>query len=132
MITIRKNEPVIRMVAGAEQLNVNAQVFGGWILSQMDHACGLIGESISRGAVTTAAVKEVRFIQPILMGERVSIYLDEVRVGNSSMHISLKVFSENRGTGTITPAEEGTFIVVAIDESGKPRKIGPDWASYIN
>jgi len=131
MITIKRDEAVIRTVAGSEHLNVNAQVFGGWILSQMDHASGLIGESLSRGAVSTAAVKEVRFIQPIHMGERISIHLREVNVGNTSMHISLDVFSEKLSSGEKKPAAEGTFVVVAIDENGVPRQISRDWASRI-
>lgn len=123
MTSTANNQPVIRTVPTAEHLNVNSQVFGGWILSQLDHAGGLTGEYLSNGPVTTVAVNEVRFIQPILLGEVISIYLREVKMGKTSIRMFFEVVSEKRSDGEKKQAATGTLVVVAIDDKGAPRLI---------
>ncbi len=114
-------EPVIRTIATARHVNVNDQVFGGWLVSQLDHAGGLVGERLSKGPVTTAAIKEVRFIQPVLLGETVSVYLREVEPGTTSIRLSFDIIAEKLSLGNKKLAVTGTLVVVAIDDQGVPR-----------
>ena len=115
--------PEIRIPVGSKHMNVNGHAFGGWIFSQMDHAAGLTGERLSKGLVTTVAVRELNFHQPILSGERVSVYCRDTRLGKTSIQLDLEVISENQSEREEKLAASATFVIVAIDKEGRPRAL---------
>jgi acyl-CoA thioesterase YciA len=119
---------VLRTLAMPKDSNPNGDIFGGWILSQMDIAGGLIAKEVSRGRVVTVTVDKMTFMRPVLVGDTICIYANVLRIGNSSMDVKLEVwakdlieeFEEQRHIVT-----EGVFRYVAVDETGRPRPI-PD------
>jgi acyl-CoA thioesterase YciA len=117
---------VLRTLAMPKDSNPNGDIFGGWILSQMDIAGGLIAKEVSRGRVVTVTVDKMTFMRPVLVGDTICIYANVLRIGNSSMDVKLEVwakdlieeFEEQRHIVT-----EGVFRYVAVDETGRPRPI---------
>jgi acyl-CoA thioesterase YciA len=123
---------VLRTLAMPRDSNPNRDIFGGWILSQMDIGGGLLAKEVSRGRVATVTVDKMTFLRPVRVGDTVCVYAKVVQIGNSSMDIKLEVwakdlmeeFEEQRHIVT-----EGVFRYVAIDEEGHPRRI-PDSAQF--
>ena len=115
---------IIRTVPQPSNLNINGNVFGGWILSQMDIAGGVISRRRAKGPVATVAVEGMKFLQPINVGDSISIYGRIERVGRTSITTVLDVFAE-RGNDTLElfKVTEGRYIFVAIGEDGRPREI---------
>ncbi|MEH6516349.1 MAG: hotdog domain-containing protein [Halioglobus sp.] len=118
-------EPVVRIIATPQDMNTHNIAFGGWVLGLMDQACAVTGLTLSKGAVATAAVQNVTFERPIFCGEVVSVYCREVVPGTSSIKIMVEVIAEQKETGRSAVAARGSFVIVAIDSNGKPRKIEP-------
>lgn len=119
-----RGEMALRTLAMPKDTNPTGDIFGGWILSQMDIASGLLAAEITRGRAVTVAVEGVRFLRPIAVGDTISVYGELVRVGRSSLDLRIEVW--RRGLlHTYQEAyefvTEGMFTYVAIDESGKPR-----------
>ena len=119
---------VLRTLAMPRDSNPNGDIFGGWIMSQMDIGGGLIGKEVSRGRVVTVTVDKMTFLRPVLVGDTICVYANVVRIGNSSMDVKLEVwakdlieeFEEQRHIVT-----EGVFRYVAVDAKGRPRPV-PD------
>ena len=116
-------EPAIRTVAMPADSNANGDIFGGWLLSQMDIAGGVIAAQRCKGRCVTIAVEAMTFYKPVYIGDLVSIYASVVKVGNTSMTIKIDAISSRKITGEEIKVTSGTFIYVAIDESGKSRNI---------
>ena len=119
---------VLRTLAMPRDTNPSGDIFGGWILSQMDVAGGLMASEISKGRVVTVSVDKMVFEKPVQMGDTICVHAELLRVGNSSMDIKLEVWA--RQLVGVYEAErelvtEGVFRYVALDEKGKPRKV-PD------
>jgi acyl-CoA thioesterase YciA len=104
--------------------NPNGDIFGGWVLSQMDLAGGVPAVERAQGRVATVAVDGMRFHQPIAIGDLVSCYAQLVRVGTTSITVHIQTWAKRQRSGAEVLVTEGTFVYVAIDEAGKPRKIG--------
>ena len=119
---------VLRTLAMPRDTNPGGDIFGGWILSQMDIGGGLIAKEVARGRVVTVTVDKMTFVRPVHVGDTICVYAKVERIGNSSMDIKLAVwakdlmeeFEEQRHIVT-----EGVFRYVAMDEEGHPRRI-PD------
>ena len=119
---------VLRTLAMPKDSNPNGDIFGGWIMSQMDIGGGLIAKEVSRGRVVTVTVDKMTFLRPVLVGDTICVYANVLQIGNSSMDVKLEVwakdlleeFEEQRHIVT-----EGVFRYVAVDETGQPRPI-PD------
>ena len=119
---------VLRTLAMPRDTNPGGDIFGGWILSQMDIGGGLIAKEVARGRVVTVTVDKMTFVRPVHVGDTICVYARVVRSGRTSMDIKLEVwakdlmeeFEEQRHIVT-----EGVFRFVAIDEQGRPRPI-PD------
>ena len=119
---------VLRTLAMPRDTNPGGDIFGGWILSQMDIGGGLLAKEVALSRVVTVTVDKMTFVRPVHMGDTVCVYAKVVRIGNSSMDVKLEVwakdlmeeFEEQRHIVT-----EGLFRYVAIDEEGHPRRI-PD------
>lgn len=116
-------EPAIRTVAMPADSNANGDIFGGWLLSQMDIAGGVIASQYCKGRCVTIAIEAMTFYKPVFIGDLVSIFASVVKVGKTSMTINIDAISSRRITGEEIKVTSGTFIYVAIDDSGKSRNV---------
>ncbi|WP_020400080.1 acyl-CoA thioesterase [Kordiimonas gwangyangensis] len=113
----------IRTIPQPSDLNVNGNIFGGWVLSQMDLAGADTASRRARGAVATVAIEGMKFHQPIELGDVISIYTDIEKVGRSSIVVKLEVFAERGISRDLYQVTEARYIFVAIDEKGRPRPV---------
>jgi acyl-CoA thioesterase YciA len=103
--------------------NANGDIFGGWVLSQMDLAGGTLASQRCRGRSTTVAIEGMVFHRPVSIGDLVTCYAELVRVGRTSMTIRVDAVARRRMSGEEIQVTEGTFVYVAIDDSGRPRPV---------
>lgn len=116
-------EPMIRVIAMPADTNPSGDMFGGWLLSQMDLAGGTLASRSSRGRIVTVRVEEMTFLNPVRVGDEVSIYTTLIQVGRSSMKIDIKAWSRMRESDVSLKVTEGLFTYVAIDGERKPRSV---------
>jgi len=118
-----QGELTIQVLAMPADTNPSGDVFGGWLLSQMDIAGGALAARVAKGRVATVAITAMTFVQPIKVGDMVSIYGDVVKVGRTSITITLETVVHRRQDETDLRVTHGTFVFVAIDNEGKPRPV---------
>ena len=118
-------DPIIRTVPQPADMNGNGDIFGGWVLSQMDIAGGTLAARVAKGRVATVAITAMTFVQPIKVGDLVSIYGEVSKVGRTSVTIALETIVQRRLDPTPIQVTHGTFMFVAIDKDGKPRQMSP-------
>ena len=116
-------ELTLRTVAMPSDVNVNGDIFGGWVLSQMDIAAGIVARQRAQGRVATIAVDAMKFIRPVKVGDVLCVYTHIKRVGNTSMAIGLEAWALRGVIGEREKVTEGVYTVVAIDEDGQPRPV---------
>ncbi len=123
---------VLRTLAMPRDTNPRGDIFGGWLLSQMDIAAGLMAAEVARGRAVTVSVDKVVFRRPVSVGDTICVHAELERVGTTSMDIKLEVWA--RGLVHIYESErefvaEGVFRYVAVDENDRPRPIedNPDF-----
>lgn len=115
--------PVLRVVPGPGDINANGHIFGGWVLSQMDIAAGIVASRRSKGPVATVAIEAMEFIAPIHLRDVISVYANVERVGRTSMAVRIEVVA-NRDLGeTQVKVTEGVFTFVALDAEHRPRLV---------
>ena len=115
--------PSLRTVAMPADTNPNGDIFGGWILSQMDLAGGTFAFHIAKGRVATVAVTGMQFHKPVSVGDEVSCYCRTERIGNTSITVRVEAWARRRSGGAEEQVTEGVFTFVAIDYRGDPRRI---------
>ncbi|HWT11268.1 MAG TPA: acyl-CoA thioesterase [Allosphingosinicella sp.] len=116
-------EPVLRVAPRPGDINANGHIFGGWILSQMDIAAGIVAAREADGPVATVAIDAMEFIEPILLHDLISVYARVERIGRTSMAIRIEVIaSRDRGQREVN-VTEGLFTFVALDEQHRPRPV---------
>ncbi|AAU28881.1 TPA: acyl-CoA thioesterase [Legionella pneumophila] len=118
-----KGELTIQTLAMPLNTNANGDIFGGWIVSQMDLAAGVLAKRISHGRVATVAINSMTFLKPVHVGDVVSCHVELVKVGNTSMTIRVEVWAYSSIKMEKYQVTEGIFVFVAIDENGKPRQV---------
>ena len=116
-------EPIVRTVPQPADMNGNGDIFGGWVLSQMDVAGGALAARVAKGRVATVAITAMTFVQPIKVGDMVSIYGTVAKIGRTSVTIDLETIVQRRHDSAEIQVTHGTFVFVAIDENGKPRPV---------
>jgi acyl-CoA thioesterase YciA len=116
-------EPALRAIAMPADTNPNGDVFGGWLLSQMDLAGGSIASQRSRGRVATIAIEAMTFHKPVHVGDEVSCYCEIQRVGRTSMTVKVETWTRPRAGGAQVKVTAGVFTYVAIDEDRRPRPV---------
>jgi len=116
-------DPIIRTVPQPADMNGNGDIFGGWVLSQMDIAGGTMAARVAKGRVATVAITAMTFVQPIKVGDLVSIYGEVSKIGRSSITVALETIVQRRLDPTPIQVTHGTFVFVAIDEDGNPRPV---------
>ncbi len=129
----RARSPTLRVVPMPADTNVAGDIFGGWILSQIDIAGSVVAHRRARGRVITVAVNAVQFHKPVFVGDLVSLYADVVRVGTTSITVDVTVYAERFRNDTHTPQRvrvtEATLTYVAMGSDRRPRPVpseGPD------
>jgi acyl-CoA thioesterase YciA len=118
-------ELALRTVAMPADTNPSGDIFGGWIMSLMDLAAGVSAGTRARGRVATAAVSNLTFLQPVKVGDVVCVYTDTTRTGRSSITLGVEAWVLRRGQGERVRVTAAEFVLVAVDEAGRPRKL-PD------
>jgi acyl-CoA thioesterase YciA len=116
-------EPVLRVVPMPSDANFSGDIFGGWIMSQVDVAGSIPAVRTARGRVATVAVNSFVFKQPVLIGDLVSFYADIVRVGRTSITVAVEVYAQRRSLHEIVKVTEATLTYVAVDDQGRPRPV---------
>lgn len=116
----------IQSIAMPANTNANGDIFGGWIVSEMDLAGGVMAKQVSHGRITTVAIDRMVFLKPVHVGDLICCYADLVKIGNTSMHIHIEAWSISHVHGGHQKVTEGDFTYVAIDDNGKPRQVPKD------
>jgi len=115
----------VRTIAMPADTNANGDIFGGWVMSQMDQAGGIAAVERSQGRAVTVAVDAMTFIRPVRVGDVLCVYTRIERVGRSSMKIEVEAWARRFRTQLREQVTEATFTFVAIDDDGRPRTIEP-------
>lgn len=121
-----KGQVTIQTLAMPADTNANGDIFGGWLVSQMDLAAGVLAKKIARGRVATVAINSMTFLKPVHVGDVVSCHVELAKLGNTSMTVAVEVWAETLAYGDCYKVTEGMFVFVALDEHGKPRVVPKD------
>lgn len=116
-------DPAIRVTAMPADANAYGDIFGGWLMSLMDMAAGLVAARHSHGRAVTVAMDGMQFHHPVKVGDEVSVYAEILRVGRTSMTIAVDAWRRERHQDEAIKVTEARFTFVAIDEAGKPRAV---------
>lgn len=117
------SEPVIRIVAMPADTNPNGDIFGGWLMSQMDLGAGTVAMRVCKGRTVTVAMDGMQFHAPVSVGDEVSVYGTLVGTGRTSMTIAVEAWRRERDEDISVKVTEANFTFVAIDDEGRPRPI---------
>jgi acyl-CoA thioesterase YciA len=115
--------PILRVMPGPGDINANGHIFGGWVLSQMDIAAGIVASRRARGPVATVAIEAMEFIAPIHLRDLISVYAQVERIGRTSMGVRIEVVAQRDLGATEVKVTEGLFTFVALDENHHPRAV---------
>ena len=118
-------ELTVRLIAMPADTNANGDIFGGWVLSQMDQAGGIAAVERAQGRVVTIAVDAMTFIRPVRVGDVLCVYTLVEKVGRSSMNIHIEAWARRFRSHVREKVTVATFTFVAIDEEGRPRPVPP-------
>ncbi|MDQ0423596.1 acyl-CoA thioesterase YciA [Peteryoungia aggregata LMG 23059] len=128
-MTMNTNKPTgeltLRTLAMPADANAAGDIFGGWVMAQMDLACGIRAAERARGRVVTAAVQEMAFAMPVKIGDTLCVYTEISRVGRSSMTLKVETWAQRYLTHVMEKVTEATFVMVALDADGKPTPVPP-------
>jgi len=116
-------EPALRNIAMPKDANPNGDIFGGWLMAQMDVAGAVAAKRRARGRIATVAVDAMTFHKPVFVGDLVSCYADLVKVGRTSLTVKIETWVERRADARLEKVTEATFTYVAIDQNGRPRPV---------
>ncbi|MCI4665237.1 MAG: acyl-CoA thioesterase [Neomegalonema sp.] len=117
--------PAIRTIAMPADTNPNGDIFGGWLMSQMDMAAGNVAARVSHGRCATIAVDSMQFLKPVKVGDEVSLFAEIERVGRTSMRIHVEAWRRSRDGELSEKVTDARFTFVAIDSDGRPRPVPP-------
>ena len=120
-----RGELTVRTMAMPADTNANGDIFGGWVMSQMDQAGGIAGVERAQGRVVTVAVEAMQFIRPVRVGDVLCVYTHVERVGRTSMTIQVEAWARRFQTRAREKVTQATFTFVAIDQEGRPRPVPP-------
>ena len=122
----KHREPVLRLVPMPADANSTGDIFGGWIMAQVDIAGAIPALRLAKGRVATVAVNSFLFKQPVLIGDLVSFYAEVVKVGRTSVTVDVEVYAQRGIPEEVTvKVTEATLTYVAVDQNRKPRPVHP-------
>lgn len=113
----------LRTVAMPAFANPYDDIFGGWLVSQMDIAGGIVAVRRAKGRVVTVAITAITFDRPVFVGDEVSCYAEIVKIGRSSMTVQIQAVARRGRTGETVEVTKGSFTYVAVDSEGKSRPV---------
>ncbi|PDT84265.1 acyl-CoA thioesterase [Sinorhizobium sp. BJ1] len=116
-------ELTLRTLAMPGDANAAGDIFGGWVMAQMDLSCGIRAAERARGRVVTAAVKEMAFALPVKIGDTLCIYTDIVKVGRTSMTLKVEAWAQRYLSHVMEKVTDAMFVMVALDSTGKPTPV---------
>lgn len=116
-------EPALRTLAMPADANPNGDIFGGWVMSQMDLAGSVPAVERAGGRVATVAVDAMRFHEPVYIGDLVSCYAEIMTVGTTSIGVRVETWAKRRHNSAEVRVTEGTLVYVALDDAGRPRPV---------
>ncbi len=116
-------ELTLRTLAMPGDANAAGDIFGGWVMAQMDLACGIRAAERARGRVVTAAVKEMSFAKPVKIGDTLCIYTDVSRVGRTSMALKVEAWAQRYLSDLMEKVTDADFVMVALSDTGAPTPI---------
>ena len=122
-MTLANGVITIQTLAMPSDTNPNGDIFGGWLVSQMDLAAGILAKKLSQGRAATVAIHSMTFLKSVHVGDLVSCHVELIKLGKTSMTIAVEAWTERLATGEKVCVTQGTFVFVAIDEQGKPRQV---------
>ena len=115
---------VLKVIPLPKDVNGNGDIFGGWVMAQVDLAGAVIAAPVADGRMATVAVNEFIFKQPVRVGDILSFFGKLVRIGRTSITVKIEVYAEHfRAQGKYTKVTEASLTYVAIDDAGKPREV---------
>jgi acyl-CoA thioesterase YciA len=120
---IADRDPAIRVVAMPADANAYGDIFGGWLVSIMDNGAGLTAALRARGRAVTIAIDGMQFLEPVKVGDEVSVYCTIEKVGRTSMLIDVEAWRRPRHSEEAVRVTEAKFTFVAIDDEGEPRPV---------
>ena len=127
MIMAKPNgDLTLRTLAMPADANAAGDIFGGWVMAQMDLSCGIRAAERARGRVVTAAVKEMAFEMPVKIGDTLCIYTDVVKVGRTSMTLKVEAWAQRYLSDRMDKVTDALFVMVALDEAGHPKPVPPE------
>lgn len=115
--------PALRAIAMPADTNPNGDIFGGWLLAQMDLAGGVVAVRRARGRVATVGVEAMSFHKPVYVGDEVSCFATIERVGRTSLRVRIDTWVRRYLSGDTVKVTEGVFTYVAITDDGRPRDV---------
>lgn len=119
-------QPTLRIQARPTDTNTAGDIFGGWIMSNVDIAGSIAAIRKARGRVATVAVNAFHFKKPVFVGDLLSFYASITKIGNTSITVDVKVYAErNPENPEVIKVTEATLTYVAVDNQGKPRPVNP-------
>ena len=119
-------ELVLKVIPMPADCNANGDIFGGWVMAQVDLAGSVIPARYAEGRMATVAVNEFIFKQPVRVGDILSFYSELTRIGRTSMTVKVEVYAERfRSQGRYIKVTEASVTYVAIDDAGPPRPVPP-------
>jgi acyl-CoA thioesterase YciA len=125
-IHLPAKEPVLRVVPMPADVNQHGDIFGGWIMSQVDIAGGVVAARRACGRVATVAVNSFTFKQPVLVGDLVTFYAEITKVGRTSVTVEVEVFAQrNPGDVVTVKVTEASLTYVAVGADRRPREVPP-------
>lgn len=119
------SDPAIRTIAMPADTNPAGDIFGGWLLWQMDMAAGNAAARHARGRCATIAVDKIAFLQPVKVGDEVTVYAELIATGRTSMRFEVTAWRRRRDSETVHKVTGAIFTFVALDGDGRPREIRP-------
>ncbi len=115
-----------RTMAMPKDTNPSGDIFGGWLLSEMDIAGSIVAWQRARGRVATVAVRGMAFHSPVHVGDVLCCYTDIVKVGTTSITVNIEAWAQSRSQDQRIKVTEGKFVFVALDDAGRKRPLPPD------
>jgi acyl-CoA thioesterase YciA len=118
-----RGDLTVRVAAMPSDTNANGDIFGGWVLSQMDQAGGIAAAEQAKGRVATVAIDAMTFIRPVKVGDVLCVYTAIDKIGRTSMKVHIEAWARRFHTHERDKVTDATFTFVAIDDDGRPRPV---------
>lgn len=116
-------ELTVQVLAMPCDTNQNGDIFGGWVVSRMDQACGIAASARANGRVVTIAIDAMKFIRPVKVGDVLCVYTAIDHIGRTSMQIHVEAWAQRFRTHRREKVTDATFTFVAVDDAGRPRPV---------